>query len=43
MLAVIFADEQTITALFTTEFDSYPFDIIEMLVRARASLGQDPS
>lgn len=32
LLAVIFTSEKTITALFTTEFDNYPFDILEMLV-----------
>ena len=36
LLAVIFTSEKTITALFTTEFDSYPFDILEMLVFVRS-------
>eukprot|EP00730_Choanoeca_flexa_P001429 TRINITY_DN10630_c0_g1_i1.p1 TRINITY_DN10630_c0_g1~~TRINITY_DN10630_c0_g1_i1.p1 ORF type:complete len:751 (+),score=112.75 TRINITY_DN10630_c0_g1_i1:118-2370(+) len=31
LLAVVIANEKTITALFTTEFDAYPFDLWEML------------
>eukprot|EP00039_Didymoeca_costata_P007781 m.103796 g.103796 ORF g.103796 m.103796 type:complete len:802 (+) comp13823_c0_seq3:76-2481(+) len=32
LLAVFIKQERTITALFTTEFDSYPFDLVEMIV-----------
>eukprot|EP00045_Choanoeca_perplexa_P018311 m.286664 g.286664 ORF g.286664 m.286664 type:complete len:779 (+) comp17779_c0_seq1:8056-10392(+) len=31
VLAVVIANEKTITALFTTEFDAFPFDLWEML------------
>ncbi|KAB7498401.1 hypothetical protein Anas_03524, partial [Armadillidium nasatum] len=32
LLAVWFNDEETLTALFATHFQSYPFDPMELLV-----------